>query len=237
MKRSQIIFFILLMSIKSIAQPESQKVGRTIEVFGYAYEEVFPNAVFASFVLKEYKDENGKSIPIVETEKQLNEILKKLNCKKNTLSIGNIYGYVASEDEVQSEVFKHKMQYIIKLESLKCVNQFLDKIDKRALESFNIDGENYENSDSLNLAIQIRAFNKAKNKADKLLAVYGKNRGEVLEIKEIFGSLITPDVNGKGSISKNLNYASGINYNSNEKTISNMIRVEYLVKVVFEIRD
>lgn len=229
--------FMLLISIYSIAQPNSNsnsnKSTRTIEVYGYAYEEVLPNAVYASFVLKEYKDKEGKLVTISQSEKLLTEVLKKMNCHKSSLSIGNIYGYIGTNDDKSEEIFKHKVQFILKLESFSCVHIFLDKIDKKAIESFNIDGVYYEKSDSLKRRIQVHAIKIAKEKAIKLLDAIGETCGDVIDVQEVNGRLITPDINGKGAVAQVVNYNDGVNFNSFQSNITNMVRFDYTIRATF----
>lgn len=236
MKSLLIISLLLLLGISSIAQENiNPKIsGRKIEVVAYSSEEVLPNAINASFVLTEYTD-NGKKVSIEQSIENIKKIIKKLNCDASNLSVGNIYGYL-NNNESGAEFFDHKIQYIMKFQNSECIHKFLEKIDKRSLQSFNIDEMFYEGSDSVLRLVQVAAYKRAINKAEAFLKLYGEERGKLLEIVEINRFETMPDFTGKGAAVKSVHANNGISTFESNASRSKYIKIEYVAKVVFEIK-
>lgn len=237
MKRLINIAFILLLSVNVFAQisPSSEYSVRKMETIGYASTNIVPNIVYTSFVIKEYTD-NGKKVSIKETEATIRKVIKKLGCKTEDLSIGNIYGYISYNGPNNEEGnFEHRRLYLLKLSSVDCVDLFLDNVDSRALESFNIDEMDNEDIDDELNKLQNQSFAKAKEKATTLLATYGEECGKVLDIQEINRFVTYPTVTGKGNRSQVVNVSGSTNYDNSLKR-TNTIKVEYMVKITFEIK-
>lgn len=236
MKPLSIIALLLLQGLSSFAQENIKPIisGRKIEVVAYSSQEVLPNAINVSFVLNEYMD-RGKKVSIDQSVENIKKLLKKLNCDDNHLSIGNIYGYLNNNESGQ-EFFDHKVQYIMKFENTECVHQFLNEIDKRCLQSFNIDEMLYEGSDSILRQVQIAAFKRALDKANSFLKLYGEERGRLLEITEVNRFETMPDFTGKGAAVKSVHASNGISSFESNASRSKYIKIEYVAKVVFEIK-
>ncbi len=230
--------FALLLALSSVAQSQENdqpKInGRKIEVVAYSSEEVLPNVIYTSFVLTEYKD-NGKLITINQSEEKIKKLLSSINHSLTNLSLGNIYGYL-STNEKGEEIFDHKVQYILKLDNVESVHKFLDLVDKRALQSFNIDEMTYEGTDSVLRNVQIKAFKRALDKADVFLKLYNEKRGRLLEIEEINRFTTMPDFTGKGSSVKSVHASNGISSFETNASRSKYIKIEYVAKVIFEIK-
>lgn len=237
MKRLINLVFILLLGIYASAQtPISSDYGiRKMETYGYASANINPNVIYTSFVIKEFKD-NNKVVTIKETEAAIRKAVKKIGCKSGDLTIGNIYGYISYNGSNNEEgVFEHRRLYLLKLSSVDCVDNFLDAVDPRALESFNIDYMDNNNIDSTIHELQLKAFAKAREKATVLLASYGEQCGKVLQIEEVNRNITYPDPSGKGSRLQSLSMQSG-NSNTSTESRSRTIKVEYQVKMTFEIK-
>ncbi len=237
MKRLINIAFILMLSVNAFAQipPSSEYSVRKMETYGYASANLNPNVIYTSFVIKEFKD-NNKVVTIKETEAAIRKAVKKIGCKSGDLTIGNIYGYISYNGSNNEEgVFEHRRLYLLKLSSVDCVDMFLDIVDPRSLESFNIDDMENDNIDSTIQELQLKAFSKAREKATVLLASYGEKCGKVLQIEEVNRNIIFPDLSGKGSKIQSLSMQIG-NSNTSTESRSRTIKVEYQVKMTFEIK-
>ena len=152
------------------------------------------------------------------------------------MSVGNIYGYITYNGPNNEEgVFEHKRLYLLKLSSVECIDNFLDRVDPRALESFNIDEMDNNNIDAEVRNLQLKAFAKAKDKASVLLATYGEQCGRVLDIQEVNRFITYPDFTGKGSRIQVVNMNGTSNFEANQIRTKN-IKIEYEVKIVFEIK-
>jgi uncharacterized protein YggE len=238
MKRSLTIIIILLSAFYVNAQDNALKSDypiRKMEVFGYATANLAPNEIYTSFVIKEYTD-NNKIVSIKESETNILKIIKSIGCDVSDFSIGNIYGYITYNGPNNEEgQFEHRRLYLLKLSSVKCIDIFLDSVDPRALESFNIDEMDNNDIDSTVRELQLCAFDKAREKAIILLKTYGEECGRVLDIQEIDRSITYPDFTGKGSKSQVVNGTGTRSVDSNQSRTKS-IKVEYQVKVTFEIK-
>jgi uncharacterized protein YggE len=235
MKTLLFIASMLLYSINSLSQPftEPKIIDRTIEVVAFASKEVVPNVINVSFILTEYHV-NGKSTTIEESVKNIKEVLKSLNYGTENLLVANVYGF-QNMNENNEAYFEHKIQFTLKLKNVEDVHLFLHKIDKRSIESFNIDEMYYENDFDVMRSLQKTAYNNAKQKADEFLKIYGEECGRLLSIEEVSGNITSPEINGRGSSVKTINSSNGIN-NSTSTVKSKTIKMEYLARVVFEIK-
>ena len=238
MKRSLTIIIILLSAFYVNAQDNALKSYypiRKMEVFGYATANLAPNEIYTSFVIKEYTD-NNKIVSIKESETNILKIIKSIGCDVSDFSIGNIYGYITYNGPNNEEgQFEHRRLYLLKLSSVNCIDIFLDSVDPRALESFNIDEMDNNDIDTTIRELQLKAFAKAKDKAIVLLKTYGEECGRVLDIQEIDRSITYPDFTGKGGNSQVVNSSGSSSVDSNHSRAKS-IKVEYQVKVTFEIK-
>ena len=237
MKRLITLAIMLLSSILAFPQipPHNDYSIRKMETIGYASTNVAPNIIYTSFVIKEYKD-NGKVVTIKDTENQIKKVIKKIGCQATDFSIGNIYGYISYTGANNEEgAFEHRRLYLLKLSSVDCIDSFLDYVDPRALESFNIDEMENDNIDSTVRQLQFKAFANAKDKATVLLATYGETCGRVLDIQEINRNIIYPDMNGKGGRLQVVSQ-SGMSNVDYTQVRTKAIKIEYEVKIIFEIK-
>ncbi len=236
MKPLKIITILLLLWSGGYAQDNVQpKISdRKIEVVAYSSEEVLPNAIYVSFVLTEYKN-NGKLVSIDESVENVKKILASISHNSKRLSLGNVYGYL-STNEKGEEIFDHKAQYILKLDNVDCVHKLLDQLDKRSLQSFNIDEMTYEGADSVLKNVQIKAYKRAIDKADAFLNLYNEKRGKLIEIEEVNRFMTLPDINGKGAAVKSVHADNGISSFETNASRSKYIKIEYVAKVIFEIK-
>ena len=236
MKPFLIIALLLLLGSSNYAQITSEpKIsGRKIEVIAYSSEEVLPNAINASFVLTEYT-ENGKIVTIHQSIEKIKKMIAKMQCDVSNLTVGNVYGYL-NTNESGLEFFDHKIQYIMKFPNTACIHTFLNEVDKRSLQSFNIDEMYYENRDSVMSVVQIKAYNRALNKANAFLKLYGEERGRLLEIQEINRFESLPNFSGKGGDIRSINSVNGVTNTETDASKSMYINIEYVAKVVFEIK-
>lgn len=207
---------------------------RKIEILAYSSVELVPNDFHISFILKEYIN-NGKTVTIKETIESIKKITLELGCDVVDLQLGNIYGYVDSKED-GSGIFREKSKYILRLNKLECIEQFISKVNKLAFESLNIDEINVKFSDIIIRDMQRKAFNDARVKADVFLAIFNQKCGKVLDIQEINAILTQPTTRGDISTKKSIMMSEGIQYYKTISSSTKMIKYEYEAKVVFEIK-
>lgn len=237
MKRSILLIVLIYLSTITFAQNSLTNTNpiRKMETIGYAAINVSPNVVHTSFVIKEYTD-NGKIVTIKDTEAKLRKIIKNLGCKSSDISIGNIYGYISYNGASNEEGrFERRHLYLLKFSSVECIDIFLELADSRAFESFNIDDIENDNIDTAVRDLQLKAFASAKEKATVLLATYGEQCGRVLDIQEVNKFITYPDFIGKHSKGELVNMKAAA-VNDIEKVRSKSIKIEYEVRIIFEIK-
>ena len=235
MKRLIFTIFLAIVNIVSFAQNNNEYKVRKMETYGYASASVSPNIINTSFVVKEF-DDNGKIVSVKNSEELIKKLIKSLHCVNGDLSVGNIFGYVsyAGENNEQAK-FEYRRLYLLQFKDVDGIDSFLDAMDPRALESFNIDEmENYDR-DKISKDLQRRAFLNAKDKATELLRTYGEECGKVLDIKEISSEITYPDFSGMGSNIKSLTSES-ISDKGHTGLKSKDIRLDYQVMVTFELK-
>lgn len=236
MKKFLILSFLVLFLNVVWAQnasPINSKNGK-IEVIAYSSAQLTPSDIYVSFVLKEYI-ENGVT---VSTEKSLNEIkvlIQRVGCNPDDLKIGNVYGYLVNSDDNATE-FKHKVQYILRMNSLECVHQLISSINNKCLESFNVDELAAKQTLTVINELQAKAFNSASEKADEFLSLFNKKRGRLLEIHEIDGTFIEPNSNTSGATNKSIKRSGDIQYYETKYNNTKTVKLEYEAKVIFEIK-
>jgi uncharacterized protein YggE len=235
MKISLIAATMLLISISSYAQQVAEPTiqNRTIEVVAFASADVIPNVINVSFVMKE-AHENGKIVTIEQSIEKMKSVLKTMSYKPDNILVANVYGF-QNLNEKNETYFEHKVQFSLRLNSIEDVHKFLHKIEKNSIESFNIDEMYYENSHEIMQDLQKKAYANAKLKATEFLKIYNEECGKVLKIEEISGNITSPEIIGSGSSVKTITNANGIS-SSTSTVRSKAIKIEYLARVLFEIK-
>lgn len=236
MKNLILILVVFINYSVSVAQKFDAPIvsDRKIEVLAYAYVDLMPDDVYVSFILKEYKDKEN----VITIDKSVAEIKKNIvdiGCSPDDLNIGNIYGYVKTLDDGNS-IFQPKVQYILRLNSIDCAHEFLNRTNKFALESFSIDQMNAKIQDVLFRKLQSQAFLNAKEKADVFLEIFGEHSGKLLELSEINASVSYPSNTFDGKTKRSIKPTDGIQYFESKSEKTKIVRYEYIAKVIFEIK-
>lgn len=236
MKKSYALIILLLLFQIVRAQRAESSFGKegTIEVIAYSSTQLLPSDVYISFVLKEYT-ENNKLVSTEQSLEELKVLIINLGCNKEDLRTGNVYGYLMSMDDGTS-IFKHKTQYILRMNTLECAHQLLNAINNKCIESFNIDELNTKQTETIINDLQEKAFKSATEKADVFLSLFKEKRGRLLEIQEIDKTFIQPESNSIAGINKTIKSNGGIQYYETKYSNSKNVKIEYAAKVIFEIK-
>lgn len=237
MKKLIIILLILLfISNRGDAQNfDIQNVTeRKIEVLAYASVELMPDDVYVSFVIKEYND-GGKNVSLEESVSAIKKIIIEIGCNPEDLNPGNIYGYTSTQGD-GTAVFQHKVQYVLRLNSIDCAHEFVNRVNKLAIESFSIDEMNAKIQDVLFRKLQSEAFLNAKEKADLFLSIFDEKSGKVIELREVNANFTFPSFYGNGKTKKSISPVNGINYFESKSENTKNVKFEYVAKVIFEIK-
>ncbi len=236
MKKLIALVLILFYAQITLSQRVQQNINTdgTIEVIAYSSAELLPSDVYISFVLKEFY-EAGRLIGTDESLNEIKDIIIQLGCNKEDLSTGNVYGYLMSTED-GSSIFKHKVQYILRMNTLECAHRLLESINKKSIESFTIDELDAKQTETVINKLQAEAFKNAAEKADIFLSLFNEKRGRLLEIQEIDGTFVQPSAVTPGAIKKSIKRTGDVQYYETKYNNSKTVKLEYEAKVIFEIK-
>ncbi|MBA4242152.1 MAG: hypothetical protein C0448_15615 [Sphingobacteriaceae bacterium] len=193
------LFIVILFSGATYAQNQNPIEEKPfIEVNGVAEQEIIPDQIYISIIIRE-KYENKEKITIESQEEKLKALLKEIN-----IPTSNLYLSDANADYVKvkfrTKDVLTKKDYTLKVSSATAVGQVFQQLEKLEINDANVSKVSHSKIDSLRKEIRIAAIKAAKTKADYLLNAIGEQTGKPLIVRE----------NSNG----NLEY----NYNRNSNT-------------------
>ena len=173
-------------SVAAWAQSEDKdKIVRKIEVTGRAEEEIVPDEIYFSITLKEYLADNKDKVSIDRLERELQNAVNKAGIDAENLQIENInsYNYWVWKQKKAKDFLASK-QYRIKLSELNMINQLLEYLDPKGIQSTNISEYSHSEIEKYRKELKIKALQAAKEKATYLVESIGETLGDVIEIQE-----------------------------------------------------
>lgn len=210
---------------------------RKMEVIGYASVTLAPNVVYVSFSTKEYV-ENGKTVSLAEQEKSLKQAVKDIGYEEKNLKVMNLLGYSTFTMNGEEGSYQKTRTYLLKLRGINCIDKFLSKIDMKLLNNFSIESYDHNDINGEVRKLQISAFERGRDKADALLAIYGEKRGNILDIQEVHRYITYPKIHGNsGNVHHIVSMVNGTEYKEMPTNDLQDIKIEYQVKLIFEILD
>lgn len=209
---------------------------RKMEVIGYASVNIPPNEVYVSFTTKEFTDKNGKIVTLAEQEKQLKQAVKDIGYDEKNLKVMNLFGFSTYNISGDSEKYEKARYYLLKLRGINCIDKFLAETDMKLLNNFSIESFDHNDIYGEVRKLQISAFERGRDKADALLAIYGEKRGRIIDIQEMQRYITYPKTHGqKGNVHHMVSMVNGTQYQELPTNDLQDIKIEYQVKLVFEI--
>ncbi len=232
----KIVSAVLLSTLAFTAFTQTTDVRRKAEVTGSAEKEVTPDIIYINISLKEYfKDNNNKNkVSIDVLEKQLYNAAIKAGVKPEDFTINNISSYNFPADQKKKDPgFLASKQYRIKVTNLNRLNDILEAVDSRGIQSSGIGGYDYSKMDELRNEIRIKAVQSARNKAAILAEALGDKLGKALEINDhnSDGAGVQPMVRAQMAFAKAADMASEESLELDFRKIT----VSYQIRVVFEL--
>lgn len=177
------LFIVILFSGVTYAQnqiPIEEKPF--IEVNGVAQQEIIPDQIYISIIIRE-KYENKEKITIESQEEKLKALLKEIN-----IPTSNLYLSDANADYVKikfrTKDVLTKKDYTLKVSSATAVGQVFQQLEKLEINDANVSKVSHSKIDSLRKEIRIAAIKAAKTKADYLLNAIGEQTGKPLIVRE-----------------------------------------------------
>ncbi len=211
--------------------------GRKMEVVGYASVNLTPNVVYVSFSTKEFS-KLGKTYTLEEQEKKLKEAVKNIGYEEKNLQVMNLMGYSTFTMQGEENSYEKTRIYLLKLKGINCVDKFLANTEMKYLNNFTVESFDHDDINGEVRKLQVSAFERGRDKADALLALYGEKRGKVLDIQEVHRYITYPLTHGrKGNVHHIVSMNEGTKYMEMPTNDLQDIKVEYQVKLVFEILE
>ncbi len=153
-----------------------------IEVNGSAEQEVIPDEIYISIIIRE-KYVNKEKVTIESQEEKLKTYLKEIG-----VDIKNLYLSDANADYVKvkwrTKDVLTKKDYTLKVSDATTVGKVFQKLDKLEITDASIERVDHSKLDSIKKEVKIKAIKAAKNKADYLLAAIGEQTGKPLIVQE-----------------------------------------------------
>lgn len=205
--KTYIIAIAVIIGNIAAAQDQINKEEKPfIEVNGVAEQEIIPDQIYISIIIRE-KYENKEKITIESQEEKLKTLLKEIN-----IPTSNLYLSDANADYVKvkfrTKDVLTKKDYTLKLSSATSVGQVFQQLEKLEINDANVSKVSHSKIDSLRKEIRIVAIKAAKNKADYLLNAIGEQTGKPLIVRE----------NSNGNLEYNYNRTSNTRVTSYQNT-------------------
>ena len=202
-----------------------------IEVKGSSEMEITPDELFVRITLKEYK-QGGSKVDLNTLESQLVKSLKKLSIDEKNLTVENVSGYNWNWRKRKPDDFLGSKSFILKVSSLKQMNDLIDMQDPEGLNSINVQSYSHSKIEQYRKDVKIGAMKAAKEKATYLLESVDAELGRLLEVQEIDYGYQAPRMMRSNMAMAEMSDASG--YQSEVEFMTIKIRAE--MRVVFEIK-
>jgi uncharacterized protein len=229
MKKLLIISFLSLLC--SLAFGQNVDLRRKIEVTGIAEQEVTPDIINVTISLQEYM-EGKKKVTIDQLENQLEAAVKDAGIPKEDFTINNVSAWNNAWQKKKNPDFLAGKQYGLRLHDLNKINQVLNSVDPKGIQSTNIDSYDYSKMTELKHDLKIQALLAAKDKATYLLNSINEKLGRPIDINE------TDNSNYPVARAYNLK-AANVQYYSAPVAESDIdfkkIKLSFQVQAVFEI--
>lgn len=180
----KLVAFVLLSVVAfGTVKAQAPDLRRKITVSGTAETEITPDIIYVSISLKEYMENNKKKADIIALENQLFNAVRKAGIAKEDLTINNISSWNTAQKK-KDPGFLASKQYLLKLSDLKKLDQILDGVDAKGIQSTGIQRYDYSKMEELKRELKIKALKNAKEKATYMVAALDGNLGNVLEIQD-----------------------------------------------------
>jgi uncharacterized protein len=185
MKLMKLLFAFLLITNTFKVQGQNQNTTDEkpfIEVSGIAEQEIVPDQIYISIIIRE-KYVNKEKVTIEIQEEKLKTLLKEIN-----IPISNLYLSDANADFVKvkfrTKDVLTKKDYTLKVSSATAVGQVFQQLENLEINDANVFKVSHSKIDSLRKEIRIAAIKAAKTKADYLLNAIGEQAGKPLIVRE-----------------------------------------------------
>jgi uncharacterized protein len=184
--------FILLsfLTVFTVNAQEFFNRQRVINVQASAETEVTPDEIYVQVLLQEYdKKGTSKKVDINTIKNEFLSRMKKLGFTEKEISVqsysgsdGN-YWYWYKKNKKNPDL-KASINYLIKLGSVKQIEQVVQNLDDEATQNFFIQKVTHSKIEDYKQQLKAQALKQAREKANFLAETLGAQVGDVLQINE-----------------------------------------------------
>jgi len=225
-----LLFLASLFALTQSAFSQNIDLRRKITVSGIAEQEVTPDIINVSISLQEYVDGKTK-ISINQLENQLQTAVKDAGIPLEDLTINDVFAFKNNYKRKRNVDFMASKQFIIRLHNLDKLNQLLNQVDQKGIQSTDIISYDYSKITEVKRNLKIQALLAAKEKASFLLNSIDEKIGPVIEITEADNSNISYDQPAFANTIVAYKSSSSMDTDINFKKI----KLSFQVNAVFEI--
>ena len=179
----KLLIIALFSVLCSCAFGQNVDLRRKIEVTGIAEQEVTPDIINVTISLQEYMD-GKKKVTIDQLESQLEAAIKDAGIPKEDFTINNVSAWNNAWQKKKNPDFLAGKQYGLRLHDLNKINQILNGVDPKGIQSTNITNYDYSKMTELKRDLKIQALLAAKDKATYLLNSINEKLGRPIDITE-----------------------------------------------------
>ncbi|MDQ2753590.1 MAG: SIMPL domain-containing protein [Bacteroidota bacterium] len=187
-KCALLLMATFLFFISSKAQ-NNIPVQRTITAAGNAKIEVTPDEIYVAVYLREYDKKGNGKVDIVTIKNNFLSACKSMGLNDTDVVVQSYQGYDGTiyqykKNKKQNPDLKAGINYWVKVNSLKRMDELVNKLDDEATQNFYIAKTDYSKREELALKMKEEAIKAAKEKAIALAAAINEKIGGAVTINE-----------------------------------------------------
>ncbi|WP_132052796.1 SIMPL domain-containing protein [Pseudocnuella soli] len=188
MKQMMILFFAALISLGASAQ-QSNQGPRLINVQAAAEMEIVPDEVWVQVQLQEYDKKGTGKVNIEKISNAFLAKMKGLGLTEKEVSLQNASGYDNywqwyRKNKQKTPDMKASISYILKLNSVRQLEQVVQALDDEATQNFYIQKVSHSKIEDYRNELKMQALKNAQAKASLLAGAVNAKVGAVWQINE-----------------------------------------------------
>lgn len=156
--------------------------SKTITVNGSAEKLVIPDEIYLAVSVQEYND-GSRKVDIQSLETDLVRAVTEVGLAESNIQLDNVSGY-GSYTYQPSQAFLATKSYLIKLNTMKQMEDFLFKLEQVNITSLGINSLSYSKTEETIASLKAAAVKQAMENAKTLAEQFGKSIGEVTQVTE-----------------------------------------------------
>ncbi len=162
---------------------------RTITASGNAKIEVVPDEIYVQVNLREYDKKGDGKVDIETIKNNFLKVCKSIGLNDTDVVVQSYSGYDGTpyqykKNKKQNPDLKAGINYWVKVNSLKKMDELVSKLDDEATQNFYIAKTDYSKHEELALQMKAEAIKAARDKAIFLAAAINEKIGNAVTINE-----------------------------------------------------